>query len=934
LARKVFISHTTDMATYPDPHSFIDAALDAVNRADSTPVDMRFFGAQGAPPAEYCRARVRECDVYVAVIGFRYGSMVPKANVSYTELEFLEAGHSGLPRLVFLLDPDAPVPPSIVDRDRTHIEAFRERVYAADVIVQTFRSSEQLEMLVYQAITSPQGHQTNHTSGSRFDRDRYLRRLVERYRNVDLEILTPLEQDEHVPMQLRSVFVPQHVRAEPPPVELSVELRRRLLDEGEISADDFPDSVDGQRLMMAWAGYRRKPVQPVLDVLTHPDRRLVVVLGDPGSGKSTLLRYLTLSLAGQDDVATSLADRLPILVELRRYAEPQWRSKTILDFIDYLHAAEGTGVPTDSLERALSTGNVVMYFDGLDELFEPTVRESVTTQIANLSNRYAEVRMVVTSRVIGYRRSTLASAGFQHFTIQELNDEQIRYFVTRWYQLACPGDELEAERRKERMLDAVRQSDSVRDLAGNPLLLTILSIIGRRQELPRDRRAAYDHAASVLIQHWDVNRHIQDARIDMAYLDRGDRLEMLRRVARQMQGGRQGRAGNYISGSALLSQFESFLRDDYDMPRERAKPVAQAILAQLRERNFILGWLGADLYGFVHRALLEYLCASDIVHRFQETQELTAESLSLEVFGAHSSDPAWHEVLLLVIGMINEEFSAKIIESLLEMNAAWSAKSDEFPQHLVLAVRCIGEVRKIGRIAAPAKTALDSVIDLLDRSLRTAPSGMRMSQLLDSSQEAIERILPTLSNVGESWPGRDRFLVWFRRVHDMDRKATAVRPRAASAAARALAFLNPDRPDVRRLLQDQATDPDHDWSTRAAALQACATVWRHEPGVLELILDRATNDRHRFVRATACETLAAYYSDNTEVARLVRERTVDDHEGFVRAAALEALVAGWATDPATNEAVHQRACSDADEQVRRTASRLLAEILRPLSRAR
>jgi hypothetical protein len=42
------------------------------------------------------------------------------------------------------------------------------------------------------------------------------------------------------------------------------------------------------------------------------------------------------------------------------------------------------------------------------------------------------------------------------------------------------------------------------------MLLTIMAIIGKNQELPRERWKFYDHAAGVLIHHWDVERHLKD----------------------------------------------------------------------------------------------------------------------------------------------------------------------------------------------------------------------------------------------------------------------------------------------------------------------------------------------------------------------------------------------------------------------------------------
>jgi tetratricopeptide (TPR) repeat protein len=154
---QVFISHTSDMALFPEVRSFVQAAMDAVDRAGMAAVDMRSFAARDGEPAEYCRRRVRECEIYVGVIGFRYGSLVPRELVSYTELEFIEAGLADLPRLVFLMAETAGLPADLADEDRSAVQAFRERLLNAGLIVRVFTSDTSLELEVFHALTEAAG---------------------------------------------------------------------------------------------------------------------------------------------------------------------------------------------------------------------------------------------------------------------------------------------------------------------------------------------------------------------------------------------------------------------------------------------------------------------------------------------------------------------------------------------------------------------------------------------------------------------------------------------------------------------------------------------------------------------------------------------------------------------------------------------------------
>src|SRR5215472_10088626 len=103
---RVFVSHTSELRNFPaGGKSYVAETERAITAAGLVVVDMADFPAADQPAADLCAQRVRGCDVYVGVLGTRYGTPVAdKPEVSYTELEFDTATAAGLPRLVFLLD--------------------------------------------------------------------------------------------------------------------------------------------------------------------------------------------------------------------------------------------------------------------------------------------------------------------------------------------------------------------------------------------------------------------------------------------------------------------------------------------------------------------------------------------------------------------------------------------------------------------------------------------------------------------------------------------------------------------------------------------------------------------------------------------------------------------------------------------------------------
>src|SRR6185312_6623222 len=155
---RVFISHTSELRNFPKGKSYVAAVERAISAAGHVIVDMADFAAADQAPARVCAERVRGCDVYVGVLGTRYGSPVrDRHGVSYTELEFDIATEAGLDRLVFVLDTEAEdlgIPASaLIDREfGVRQDAFRRRVQESGLSTQSFASPAVLGQLVERSL--------------------------------------------------------------------------------------------------------------------------------------------------------------------------------------------------------------------------------------------------------------------------------------------------------------------------------------------------------------------------------------------------------------------------------------------------------------------------------------------------------------------------------------------------------------------------------------------------------------------------------------------------------------------------------------------------------------------------------------------------------------------------------------------------------------
>ncbi|MDZ7965475.1 MAG: HEAT repeat domain-containing protein [Nostoc sp. DedSLP03] len=735
----------------------------------------------------------------------------------------------------------------------------------------------------------------------------YLEAIRERYGNLKLDSLETTSR-EH-PVNLWQMFIPQNVRQVYQVLpELPKEHLRRLQESNQLDTE-FEIEKFQEETERYQRTYFEQPIRSVLDVIREKQRKnYLVILGDPGSGKSTLLQYLALDWVEKTLEQNDFNLPIPLLIELRNYMRDR-DTGSCNNFLQFYHNSPNCfyHLNQHKLHEQLKAGNALVMFDGLDEIFEPTKREEVITSIHRFTNEYPDVQVIVTSRIIGYKQQQLRDAEFRHFMLQDLESAQIKDFIQRWHDKTfSQAEERDKNIKQERLQRVINESKAIAELAQNPLLLTMMAILNLKRELPRDRSELYKDASEVLLHNWDDGRNLKpDERLDI--IDYKDKQAMLRQVAYLMQTSEKGLAGNFIYADDLEAIFTKYLQS---IPVSDARDKARRLMKQLRDRNFILCFLGADYYAFVHRTFLEYFCAWEFVWQFEKERSITIEFLKTEVFGKHWQDETWHEVLRLIAGMIEPKFVGEIIDYLMVQDG----EEQKFI-NLFLAAKCLAEVRNRLVIASVANKLLNELKDLTKYDL------WYYYELYDDEEETelVQEIrTQAVATVAAIWKDNSDTLHWLK-----DRATADDDENVRRAAIEALASNFPDDLDTRSFLKDRAT-ADDDENVRRAAIEALASNFKDDPDTWLFIKDCATADDDENVRRAAIEALASNFEDDPDTRSFIKDCATADIAWDVRYAAIEALASNFKDDPDTCSILKDRATADHDWDVQRAAIEALA----------
>ncbi|MCI5137097.1 MAG: NACHT domain-containing protein, partial [Candidatus Electrothrix sp. AR1] len=199
------------------------------------------------------------------------------------------------------------------------------------------------------------------------------------------------------------------------------------------------------------------------------DNPRLVILGEAGSGKSTLTAWLVIAeLLRRNnplykdfpdiEELSSIKNRLPVIIQCNAIkksylAEDRGAdfNKILDDYVDDLFSAQVIDESVkpsvrNFLAETFDQGQVILIFDGLDEVQSEQKNENLVDLIQRLAQTHASVPIILTSRIGDYNSRTqfkLKASGFKHVEISSLSIDERDKFIDHWCRARrVPQDEL------------------------------------------------------------------------------------------------------------------------------------------------------------------------------------------------------------------------------------------------------------------------------------------------------------------------------------------------------------------------------------------------------------------------------------------------------------------------------------------------------------
>lgn len=404
---------------------------------------------------------------------------------------------------------------------------------------------------------------------------------------------------------------------------------------GMESAEDAA-SVRSEKLRI-WELLKRTKAEPML--------RQMVILAWGGYGKTTLLKHVAHTYGTKQQGRYKVLQKIPVLLVLRKYRDllTQENAPNLADLITLHHIPalpndEELKLPTDWAQDNLRKGEMVVLLDGFDEV-EKAKRPALAKWLNEQMRRYRNSVFILTSRPKAYKEQD-AGDRLEMMTpiwVRDFDRQQRRDFVESWYRYQerfansgrdTPDVKQAAQSAADELLAQIETRSELKDLAKNPLLLTMIVTFHRRYpgaELPKRRVELYQEICRLQLKDRPGARKLETlllecgAQVILQMLA----LEMMQKKEERVERRELvGRLAGYLTVQGETVDAVEFL--------DQVVQVSELVIEQ------------EDEYEFAHLSFQEYLAAAEVAR-------LQQESLLYEKFG----EDWWKQVILLYAGLVN-----------------------------------------------------------------------------------------------------------------------------------------------------------------------------------------------------------------------------------------------------------------------------------------
>lgn len=249
--------------------------------------------------------------------------------------------------------------------------------------------------------------------------------------------------------------------------------------------------------------------------------------------------------------------------------------------------------------------------------------------------------------------------------IVNADDKQFAHFNNKWFQGKIEDF--------QRFTDKLKDNETIKKVATNPLLLTLLCLVFEElASVPCDRLQLYKEGLELLLQKWDSKRNIER---DQLYkkLSFQRKEDLLSQIALKTF-----ERGNYFFKQ---KEIEHYIADYIcNLPDAQTNPEelqldSSAVLKSIEAQHGLLVEGEKGIYSFCEPTFHEYFAAKEIIN----SPNPQALEKALQNLVSHVTETRWREVFLLAVGMLrNADYLSRLMKHQIDALVASNKELQHF----------------------------------------------------------------------------------------------------------------------------------------------------------------------------------------------------------------------------------------------------------------